>query len=204
MTLGRKDLFLKHLWPPKPPWRVRAGAFRRSSLGLGAWVVFALCFCEGEPPRIQTCLGLSIGAKFATGEWAASAVLQSHTRVAAWTQSGMGWGHLLFAVTVFCGEEGVRRQERQPGESELEDRLDLITGGLIAPTLPHSQLCFVWFCISAHGTQLASNQRGFQMPALLAWSLQAQVSLSPESDRVGWPGQAEQRLWLVGIWWHRL
>ena len=80
----------------------------------------------------------------------------------------MGWGHLLFAVTVFCGEEGVRRQERQPGESELEDRLDLITGGLIAPTLPHSQLCFVWFCISAHGTQLASNQRGFQMPALLA------------------------------------
>lgn len=54
----------------------------------------------------------------------------------------MGWGHLLFAVTVFCGEEGVRRQDRQPGESELEDRLDLITGGLIAPTLPHSQLYF--------------------------------------------------------------
>ena len=55
----------------------------------------------------------------------------------------MGWGHLLFAVMVFCGQEGVKRQERQPGESELEDRLDLIIGGLIAPTLPHSQLYFV-------------------------------------------------------------
>lgn len=54
----------------------------------------------------------------------------------------MGRGHLLFAVTVFCGEEGVKRQERRPGESELEDVLDLITGGLIAPTLPHSQLYF--------------------------------------------------------------
>ena len=37
----------------------------------------------------------------------------------------------------------MKRQERQPGESELEDRLDLIIGGLIAPTLPHSQLYFV-------------------------------------------------------------
>lgn len=62
----------------------------------------------------------------------------------------------------------MKRQERQPGESELEDRLALITGGLIAPTLPHSQLDFVWFCISVRGAQLASNRRGFQMPALLA------------------------------------